>query len=275
MHDSGSGEEQCPRTVRVMLRAARQLQNASLLTQARQTFQAAAQRDPSHTARVEFGRFLAQIDCHEDAAAQFLILLNTACDEGNHRLKAVACNNLAAVLRESGEWTQAARLQQRSLQAESEIRGREQAGSQVLCDLTNLANDAILSQQLELAKSLLLRSLRSERLRESGSGEADDWGSLGVVWLLMHRTQPAFSCLWKAYRIHRRGGDARGCGTDLMNLAQVCHDCNRPAAAARMLSRAVRCFERAHADLMAARARRLFAEASQMTAVHNRKAELN
>lgn len=260
---------------RLLLRKAALLQAAQKWEAAHAAYQAAIDIDPGYAAHVEFGRFLAKTDRQEEATEQFMQVFIAAQRSGNIQLKAVACNNLAAVLRETGYAALAARMQQLSLESETEIGSGTLTPRQYSCDLTNLANDAIVLGRFELAEQLVRRSLRQEVTWGTLQGQAADWGTLGVLALSQDKPADALGRFWMAFQLHRSVGDQRGQGCDLLNLAEVCHAMSRHQAAIRMLRRARALFQSAHAVKMACHAENRLSDAARIAEVLTRNSELN
>jgi len=265
----------CAPHIAVLLAKAELLVSADRVAEARAAFQTAIESDPGDTARNEFGCFLTRVGCFDEAVEQFGRVLSAAKTNGDTCLTAAACNNLAAVYRESNQSHLAARWQQQSVEAETRVEHTADRLTVWASDLANLANDAILSGQYDLAERMLFRSLFLELKFGSMDALAADCGSLGVVALLKGEDAKAIVFLWRAYRLHCQLHDLRGAGCDLMNLAQLCGHLGRRQAAVRFLRRALGRFQRAHAANLASRAGRLLQEARDMAEVATRNPLLN
>src|SRR5258708_1418756 len=156
--------------------------------------------------------------CGDLAAAQrqFERLLGIGQSEESAALCETAWNNLAVVHRERGNVAQAAFCQQQSWKAALErAHAAESSPAGWACQLTNRANDAILSGDFTLAERLLGSALTCDRLSHNLSEEADDWGNLGIVAALTGRMALARWRFAHAYQLHTRLGDERGMGCDL------------------------------------------------------------
>lgn len=235
--------------------------------EARVAFSAAVCCPPWPVAHNEFGCYLLQTECFDEAVEQFAILLTWAKEQGDANWRAVASNNLAAVYRTMGRIDLAASLQQQSILAACEDDYQSCGDSHLACDLGNRANDAILAGKYDLAEKLLRRSLLVETAIESLEGQAADWGNLGLVAALQGNVTEGIRNLWRAYRLHLRAADDRGVGCDLLNLAELFGRLGRWRTAVRCLRRAVVQFERVDAATSAQRAQRLLEEAIRIADV--------
>ncbi|MEX0702901.1 MAG: tetratricopeptide repeat protein [Planctomycetales bacterium] len=224
---------------------------------------------------VERAEHLAVVGRLEEAGEAYSDLLRIARSNGDALLRSVACANLAALRREAGRFEDAASWQQASLAAATDRideSGRSASLETALdpADLSGLANDAVRRGEFDLAERLFSLSLADETRRGNVGGEADDWGSLGVVALLAGRPGPALSRLWRAYRLHRRLGDEAGAGRDLLNLGELCRQAGRTRIAFRCLRTAVRLFDGRGAAHLVKRARVLLDDAIRIAEVPRR-----
>jgi hypothetical protein len=125
--------------------------------------------------------------------------------------------------RDAGEFDVAANYQQQSLLAE--LAGRDVAGGDpnLACDLSNLANDALMRGD---HRSALALALSATRINQAGPADladrAADWGTLGLVHLAERRCVDALRCLRTSLRIHRQLRDVRGIGCNMLHLGQTC-----------------------------------------------------
>lgn len=178
--------------------------------------------DDEPAARIALGCFLRSLGCRSEAVAQFQKVLELARRTNDARLRACACNNLAVMHRDAGNLNVAASYQQRSFAAESRLPTPE-ADSTLACDLSNLANDALLRGDYRTASRLLESALEIDSRHQANlADQAADWGSLGLVHLMEHRFLEALRCLRTSLRMHRELGDARGMGCNMLHLGQVC-----------------------------------------------------
>ena len=155
------------------------------------------------------------------AQMTFEQLLKVAQSQKCVALEATAWNNLAVVFRERGESARAAVCQQQSWRAA--LCGSPDVSSPELLsqNLTNLANDAILTGDYRLAERLLRSALDIDVRAGNLADEATDWGGLGIVSYLTGRFAQARRDFGMARRIHERLGDDRGLGCDLGHLGQI------------------------------------------------------
>lgn len=217
-------------------------------------FRRAAERDETGQAINAYGRFLWSRGELSAARDQFRLLLRMADSRNDTGLRSVAWNNLAAIHRELGEESVAASCQQQSWRAAQADRPNSDSCRDISAEWSNRANDAILAGDLQLAERLLIASVRWERRFGTSSGEAADWGSLGIVAAMKGYPLTAARHFWRAYRLHRQANDHRGMGSDLMHLGQLYADAGRCRIAVRLLERAIRHFRRAGNNPLAAKA---------------------
>lgn len=173
-------------------------------------------------ARVAFGCFLRERGDWSKAVDQFQQLLELSHRRNDARLRAIAWNNLAVLHREAGKQQLAASFQQRSFAAESACDETDESSLGLACDLSNLANDALLTGDYRTALRLLTSALQLD-LRDAANlpAQAADWGGLGLVHLMERRFADALRCLKTSLRLHRRLGDPHGIGCNLLHLGQV------------------------------------------------------
>ena len=190
-------------------------------------------------ARVAFGCFLRERGDWSKAVDQFHQLLELALRRNDARLRAIAWNNLGVLYRESGKPQLAASFQQRSFASESDRDVTDESSLELACDLSNLANDALLAGDYRTASRLLTSALQLD-VRDAAnlSGQAADWGGMGLVHLMESRYADALRCLKKSLRLHRQLEDSRGIGCNLLHIGQIW-------ATLGAWSRAERHFERA------------------------------
>lgn len=173
-------------------------------------------------ARAAFGVFLRDLGDRRGAAEQFRQLLELSRRRNDHRLRAIACNNLAVLERETGQPDLALTLQQRSYESELHNQLDGESSAEVACDLSNMANDILLRGDRGSASRLLRSALLLDIVHNDDLlAQAADWGSLGLVHLLEGRFDEARSCLKKSFRLHRRMDDCRGIGCNLLHIGQT------------------------------------------------------
>jgi tetratricopeptide (TPR) repeat protein len=172
-------------------------------------------------ARVAFGLFLREHGDWTAAVDQFQQLLNLSRQRNNARWRAIAWNNLAVLHRETGKLQLAMSFQQRSFDAESACDETDASSSGLACDLSNLANDALLTGDYRTALRLLTAALQLD-LRDAANlpAQAADWGGLGLVHLMEGRFAASLRCLKKSLRLHRQLDDPWGIGCNLLHIGQ-------------------------------------------------------
>jgi len=199
-----------------LLREASRLAGSGQSLAARRLYLRALDEDPSCRARNGFGIFLTRIESFSEAVDQFSRVLSVAQQQQDPHLICVAAHNLAAVYREMGQWSQAARCQQRALAAGLKA-GTEYDAS---CHL-GTAWDAIRAGELPYARQMLLASLRHYRRLRCRAGQADVHCGLGIIAYREGAYVLAAICFWKAHRLHRSAGQRLEMARDLMNLGQL------------------------------------------------------
>lgn len=275
MADNSTTSTAIDRGVSALIKHAGLLAETGRSRDAEAVYRAAVECDPHGWVRNAFGAFLFRLDRHAHAIEQFRTALKIAVASGDAELRSAAANNLAAVYRELGRYPSATGWQQQSLSACLEASGSSCRVGPSACDLSNRGNDAILAGNLCLAEQLFRRSLLLERVAGSTSGQASDWGSLGIVAMLRSQYRKAIVCLWRAYRLHQRAGDDRGAGCDLLNLAETCFRLGKHRAAGRFLRHGGKRLDRAGATRLAAKARLLLQQADRIAGVATRDPLLN
>ncbi|NOX54398.1 MAG: tetratricopeptide repeat protein [Planctomycetes bacterium] len=235
-----------------LLQFARDLAAVGQTRQCRAIYQWASRKDPTGTARNEYGCFLCSIEDYDAAIAEFRTLLSQAWERRSEDAWSAVCHNLAVVSRAVGDVEAARSFQQQAIRAAA---GRDEEPESVACDLAGRACDAILAGDYELAEQLLYRSLLLETLAGRLEGQAADWGNLGVLYRLIGQKESAERCFRRAYRLHRRLGDNRGAGLDLMHLGLLAAESGAIGRAIARLRASVRRLRRAGADRLAEEAR--------------------
>lgn len=169
----------------------------------------------------EHGLSLWQQGDLESAQAIFERLLELARIENCPALLGTAWNNLAVIHRERGETARAAACQQQSWRTAFACAVDESTTDAQATDLGNLANDAILAGNLQLAERLLNVSLADDIRRGDLADAAADFGNLGIVSALAGRFEHAQNHFQRALQLHTHLGDDRGQGCDLGHLAEL------------------------------------------------------
>ena len=217
---------------------------------ARVSFIQAIELDATGRALSEFGYWLWLSGKWDESLAAFQSLLRLADLNADTQLRAIACNNMASIYRETGRSGAAAVYQQQSLkselsQLENHLARETESGATSVpsanlgCDWGNRANDAILAGDYLLAERLLEVSLRWEQAQGSIAGQAADFGNLGILASLQGDLRRALSCFRQAWRLHRRCGDRRGWACDLEHLGLIYSQLGKHKAAIRLLEWAV------------------------------------
>ncbi|WP_417392760.1 hypothetical protein [Gimesia sp.] len=200
------------------------------------------------------GQFLLETGSHLESIEEFSIVLDEAQQQGNNRLRSVACHNLAVAYRNLSFFDLAAQFQQYSI-AWGDLRSAnhqslhaelEQLSDDSACDLTGRANDAIQQEDYALAEQLLNISLSREILYGDADSQAADWGNLGIVKGLQGNPVSAISCLRKAYVLHRQTDNLTLMGQDLVHLGELFWIAGRFRRATRCLDRALEFFSGSH-----------------------------
>jgi tetratricopeptide (TPR) repeat protein len=196
----------------------------------------------------------------DGAQQKFEQLLKVAQHGECETLEATAWNNLAVVFRDRGELARAAACQQQAWRAA--LNGfPDDSGSDLLSEnLTNLANDAILAGNYELARRLLRSALEIDVRAGNSAGEAADWGNLGVIAYLTGQLDQARRDFARARQLHQQVGDDRGLGCDLGHFGQLSLAEGDFAGARGFIEQSLSHFERAGCRHLAQQAHRTLRE---------------
>jgi len=262
-------------TLECLLQDAAHAAEKGRFDEARARYASAVERDLTGTSLSELGHFFWRTGRLVEAAETFGRLLALAERTHDETLRAVACNNLAAVHREAGNAALALAYQQRSWDAEQHAAEIGHRDCETGCDFGNRANDAILAGDLAYAERLLRLSLRWELKNGTKAGAADDWGNLGVIALLRGHSRRALYCLHRALRLHRSLGDHRGIGCDLLHLGLLCDMLQRRRAAIRFLRRAEHHLQQSGTTHLLEKATRILREIERCVRVETFDARLN
>lgn len=166
-------------------------------------------------------------------------------------IRGALCHNLAAILREAGEFEFAAGYQKLARQFDA---GNNSDASSRPTRLSAEAADRLAQGDLEGAELRFAISLEEERRRGEVAGEAADWGNLFLIAMLRMDWRSALFRWQRAWRLHRQLGDERALGIDLLNLAELALRLRKPRSARRLLDRAAIRFSLADARGLVERA---------------------
>jgi len=229
-----------------LLHCADELRRAGCPIPAEAACRAAAPVDQSPRSRLKLAELLLESSRYSEAIAVYDELLthpDLACQP---RIRAVVFHNLAVALRETGQFARANACQGHAQRAEL-----EDTGSLTSESLTALASEFWRRGQVNLAEELLLRAVSADESGCSRNGmveNAEDLALRGVVKLTRGRLKEAIRLLGRACAEHRRCGDHRQSGIDLLNLAEAFRRLSRWRLSARCLRRAVRHFSAGGAE---------------------------
>ncbi len=222
--------------------SATQLEQAGAFAAARSAWSAAVDADTTPRSRIEFAAFLVRMRCHTEATRIYEKLLTDPRVLTSDHLRGVVRHNLAATLRQTGESSRAASLQQMAnrdrLLADGELTPAE---------LTASSLDALASRDLDTAQNLLTRAVLLERQQGDRSAEASDCGNLAAIAIQRSEHTAAARFLIRAWQLHRATGNWYSAGQVLLTLSDLLLDLNRPRFAVRCLDRAKALFDRAGA----------------------------
>jgi hypothetical protein len=169
-------------------------------------------------------------------------------------LRAAVCHNLAAILREAGEYEFAAGYQRLAQTFADLAKGRSVPAETSPEELSADAADRLSRGDLDGAEMRFAISLDAERRRGDIAGEASDWGNLFLVSLLRMDWRSAMFRWHRAWRLHQQMDDQRAVGVDLLNLAELALRLRKPRSARRLLDRAAIAFSFADAPALLDRA---------------------
>ncbi len=201
-------------------------------------FLEAIRQDPGGKARMEYAAFLYRAGEESAAIEQLSQVLEMARRENQNALAAAACDHLAAIYRDRGEWAAAKSWQQQAIAA----RLREEAATGADCfpagDFLALANDAVSQGDLDYAERLAVLARNFSETCNSPADLADAWGTSGAIAFLQNELHAAWGCFLKAYFFHCRADDGLGRLMDLLNLANVSRERGWWELAKRLLVKA-------------------------------------
>ncbi|MDA1014475.1 MAG: tetratricopeptide repeat protein [Planctomycetota bacterium] len=240
---SDSQDSSVPTSVQALLQKAAFFASLEEFDQSEELYQQAIAADSGSVASNEYGSYLFGKGRLEEAIDLFSQLLVTARQSRDDELESTALNNLAACYREKGEFAVASRFQQRALGAGSKASRDTDAAFVSAAELSNLANDAIINEQFELAEQLVEESLSMEIEMSNADGQAADWATLGLLAGFQGKTSVAIERLFFAYRLHLRLGETRLAARDLKNMAEIYACGDQVDSAIRSLKRARTAFQ--------------------------------
>ncbi len=177
--------------------------------------------------QVTLGALFFERQQYHDAIVAWTSIVEPASQQGRLDLLAAVYSNLAATYRELGDPPLARRFQQQALRYQDDF-GAE--------DLLHLANDAIASEQYNLAESLM--DSIGDLLGDDPRLQAEVFATHGVIALRRGSPRMARRGILTAYRAHLQIGDEAGAGRDLLNAAEAFRTMNRLPAAQRCLQQA-------------------------------------
>ena len=204
---------------------------------ARRAFLLAIACDPGITSRLEYSAWLFQSGADDEAIGQLSSAWETAKHNRRPRDIASACEQLAVIHRERGEWALAKSFQQQAVSA------RLRAGSHsrfLPGDFLALANDSVFQGDLDAAEQFAEQALSLAETRDSVGELADGWGSRGAIALLRRKPAAAWRCFLKAYCFHCRARNGVGRLADLLNLAAASRQLGWWSVTRRLLVKAQR-----------------------------------
>ena len=258
--------------VGVLLKLARELAKNRRHEECYAVYTAAVRLDGTPMARNEFGCYLLEIDRADEAIDQFSSALDCALRLDDKTLRAMVCSNLAAAYRAAGCVETAAAFQQRSIPYAGDF---ESEPSELSCDLSNRACDALLAGEYDLAEQLLCRALLLDVQNGSINGQAAVWGNLGVLYGKRGESRRGVQCLRQAFRLHKKVRDVRGLGMDLLNLAELLEHSGQLSRAIEFLRKAIRHFEKARSDRLLRYARTILSNLQRCESLERQNPLLN
>lgn len=221
-----------------LLRCADELHRAGCPIPAEAVCRAAAPVDQSPRSRLKLAELLLDACRYSEAVAVYDELLTHPDLVSEPRIQAVVFHNLAVALRQTGQFARANACQGHAQRAELEATGCLAPES-----LAAAASEFQRQGQMDLAEQLLLRAVAAERSDRGRNGvmeDAEDLALRGAAELMRGRLKEAIRLLGRACAEHRRSGDHRQAGVDLLNLAEAFRRLARWRPSARCLRRAVR-----------------------------------
>ncbi len=217
------------------------------------TLRAVAESTGSHEARISLGALLADRGQLHAAVLEWTRVIDTAYARGDRAALAAVYHNLAAVYRQLGDLDLARRFQQRSLSLQDGC-GPE--------DLLQLANDALSTGAWDLAESLLDAADGFARATpEDADLSQQILATRGVLMGLRGQPLAGIPLLRRAYRQNRTAGNDLLAGKDLVNLAALFDQTERPGLASLCLRSSLRHFRAAEDAVEVNRTRHLLRRA--------------
>lgn len=220
-----------------LLQCADDLRRAGCPIPAEAVCRAATPVDQSPCSRLKLAELLLESSRFSEAIAVYDELLPHPDLVAEPRIRAVVFHNLAVALRKTGQLARANACQGHAQRAEL-----EDSGGLTPESLMAVASEFQRQGQMDLAEQLLLRAVSADgstRSRNGAMEDADDVALRGVAELSRGRLTEAIRLLGRACAEHRRCGDHRQTGVDLLNLAEAFRRLTRWRLSARCLRRAV------------------------------------
>jgi hypothetical protein len=240
------------------------------ISRARHLLMEAVQLDQGVQSLLEYAALLHQLGEEIQAIEQLSIAWNIARREQQFLGIAAACDRLAVIHRDRGEWAIAKSFQQQAVSA------RFRSGNPLLAgDFMALANDAIIQRDLDHAEELAIRALVCSESSECRADEADAWGVQGTIALLRRQPRVAWRCFLRAYFLHCRARDPLGRLMDLLNLAAASREKGEWEMTERLLVKANSLAHRLGTPRLIQRANRDLQEARRVLEVASRTPEWN
>ncbi len=201
------------------------------------TLRAVAESTGSREARISLGTLLADRGQLHAAVREWTRVIDSAHVSGDRAALAAVYHNLAAVYRQLGDVDLARRFQQRSL-AHQDSCGPE--------DLLQLANDALSTRSWDLAESLLDAAAGfAGHGAETSDLAPQILATRGLLLGLRGRPRVGIPLLRRSLQQNRLAGDDLLAGKDLVNLAALFDQTDRPGLAMLCLRAAQRYFRAA------------------------------
>lgn len=222
------------------------------------TLRAVAESTGSHEARISLGTLLADRGQLHAAVREWTRVIDSAYVGGDRAALSAVYHNLAAIYRQLGDVDLARRFQQRSLTLQDAC-GPE--------DLLQLANDALSTRSWDLAESLLDAAAGFA----SNGVETSDLthqilATRGLLLGLRGRPLVGIPLLRRSFHQNRLAGNDLLAGKDLVNLAALFDQTERPGLAILCLRGALRYFRAAEDAVEVNRARYLLRSAARARA---------
>lgn len=225
--------------------------------------------------RWEYVRFLVQFGEEPAAILQLTLLWEEAKRQGQVDWGIAACERLAEIYREQGQWAIARSYQQQAISARMRSESTKSSGGYPMSELLATANDALSRGDVAFAEQLVACAMNGSDDQNHPVEMGDALGTRGAILLVKRELAPAWRCILRAYFFHCRAGDDEGRLVDLLNLAAVSREWGRWDLARRLLVKAQGIARRLNQPRLLARAERFLEEAERILAVALRVPERN